>query len=299
MTGVRPLATPIQPGEAISSPSNPRVKAVLRLRDRRGRDESGLTIVDGLREIGRALDAGIHVEAAYVGPAAVEGDGPAVRARLAAAGAAVVEVSEAVQSRLAFGDRVEGIVAVIRRPGLDLEALDAPPGPLLVILEGVEKPGNLGAVLRSVDGAGGDGLIAADPRADLWSPNAIRASLGTIFSVPTAAAPSDEVVAWCRERSIRLVAARVDAATPYTDADLVGPVALVLGSEASGLSTAWQGPQVEAVRLPMHGVADSLNVSVAAAVLLYEARRQRDAAAASRADGDRRPVRARRPGTTR
>lgn len=269
---------PAPPASVISSASNPRIRNVLRLRDRRGRDAAGLTLVDGLREIGRALDAGVAIEAAYVGPAAARGAGPAVRARLTAAGVPIVEVGEAVETRLAFGDRVEGIVAVVRPPALGLADLRMPPDPLLVVLEGIEKPGNLGAVLRSIDGAGADGLIVADPLADLWSPNAIRASLGTIFGVPTAAATSDAVVAWCRERAIRLVAARVDATTTHTDADLTGPLALVLGSEATGLTEAWRQPGVEGVRLPMRGIADSLNVSVAAAILLYEARRQRDAA---------------------
>lgn len=269
---------PGPPPSVISSTSNPRIRDVLRLRDRRGRAAAGLTLVDGLREVQRALDAGVAIELAYVGPAAARGAGPAVRDRLATAGIPIVEVGEAVEARLAFGDRVEGIVAVVRPPALGLADLRIPPSPLLVVLEGVEKPGNLGAVLRSVDGAGADGLIAADPLADLWSPNAIRASLGTIFGVPTAVATSDAVIAWCRERAIRLIAARVDATTTYTDADLTGPLALVLGSEATGLTDAWRRAGVEGVRLPMHGIADSLNVSVAGAVLLYEARRQRDAA---------------------
>ena len=281
------------PATVISSPSNPRIKAVLRLRDPRGRQAAGLTLVDGLREIQRALDAGATIAEAFVGPAAARGDGPAVRARLLEAGVPIVDVTAPVEARLAFGDRVEGIVAIVRPPSLDLSALRVPGAPLLVVLEKVEKPGNLGAVLRSVDGAGGDGLIAADPLADPWSPNAIRASLGTVFSVPTAAASSEAVIGWCRERSIRLVTARVDAARLYTDADLTGAIALVLGSEAAGLTHAWQGPAIESIRLPMLGVADSLNVSVTAAVLLYEARRQRDVAArgdqAASSDLRRRP----------
>ena len=146
----------------------------------------------------------------------------------------------------------------------------------MVVVEDVEKPGNVGAVLRSADGAGANALIAASPRTDLANPNVIRASAGTIFSVPLAAAPSADVLAWLRERGIRVVAARVDAAGLYTDADLTGPLALALGSETDGLTALWQADDIETVRLPMHGVADSLNVSVSAAILLYEARRQRD-----------------------
>jgi RNA methyltransferase, TrmH family len=260
-----------------SSTVNPRVKAVLRLRDRRGRDQTGLTLVDGIREIRRALAAGASIEEAYVGPSAVRGEGPVARAELAAAGVPLVDVSSAVEARLAFGDRVEGIVAVVRRPSLALDSLHLAPDPLVVVLEGLEKPGNLGAVLRSADGAGADALIVADPLADLFSPNAIRASLGTIFCVPSASGTVDEALAWCRARSIRPIAARVGADVVYTDADLTGPLAFVLGSEAEGLTAAWDRPEVESVGLPMHGIADSLNVSVAAAILLYEARRQRGA----------------------
>jgi TrmH family RNA methyltransferase len=143
------------------------------------------------------------------------------------------------------------------------------------VVEGVEKPGNLGAILRSADGAGLDAVVAADPRTDLYNPNAIRASLGTIFSLPLATASSAETLAWLRAHGIRTVVARVDATLLHTEADLRGPLAIVLGSEALGLTEAWSGPGVVAVRVPMLGVADSLNVAAAAAVLFYEARRQR------------------------
>ena len=179
-------------------------------------------------------------------------------------------------AKLAFGDRHEGIVAVIRAPSQALDALQLPAAPLVVVVDGVEKPGNLGAVLRSADGAGADAVIAASPRTDLANPNVIRASAGTVFALPTAAAPTDDVLAFLRERGIRPIAARVDATRPYTDADLTGAVAIVLGTEAEGLGPAWSGGDIETVRLPMHGIADSLNVSVTAAILLYEARRQRD-----------------------
>ncbi|HSL75594.1 MAG TPA: RNA methyltransferase, partial [Candidatus Limnocylindrales bacterium] len=184
--------------------------------------------------------------------------------------------SETAFAKLAFGDRTDGIVAVVRIPSMRLDDLTLPHEPLVVVLEGVEKPGNLGAVLRSADGAGADALIAASPRTDLMNPNAIRASAGTIFSVPIAAAPTDEVIDWLRARSIRIVATLVDAERLYTDADLTGGVAVAFGSEAAGLTDAWSASGIEAVRLPMRGIADSLNVSVSAAVVLYEARRQRD-----------------------
>jgi TrmH family RNA methyltransferase len=158
----------------------------------------------------------------------------------------------------------------------DLDGLDLPAYPLIVVVEGVEKPGNLGAVLRSADGAGADAVIVASPRTDLGNPNVIRASAGTLFALRLAAASSDRVLAWLRERGIRVLAARVDGARPYTEADLTGGVALVVGAEDEGLTDSWTGEGVDAIALPMRGIADSLNVSVTAAVLLYEARRQRD-----------------------
>lgn len=263
---------------AIRSAANPRVKAWLRLRDRRERERTGLTLVDGTREVGRALAAGAVVEELLVGPTAhASEEGRRVLELAAAARVPSITVSAAVEARLAFGDRVDGVVAVLRVPSLALDRIVLPADPLVVVVEGIEKPGNLGAVLRSADGAAADAVIVADARTDPYNPNAIRASLGTIFSVPLAVGPSATVRDWCRDHHLEVVAARVDASSVYSDAELTGRVAIVLGSEAEGLGDAWRGSDVVAVHLPMRGVADSLNVSVAAAVLLYEARRQRDA----------------------
>jgi TrmH family RNA methyltransferase len=149
-----------------------------------------------------------------------------------------------------------------------------PADPLVIVTEDVEKPGNVGAILRSADAIGASAVIAVGGT-DLHNPNVIRASVGTIFSVPVASASAAEVDAWLRARDVRIVASRVDATALHVDADLTGPLAIVLGSESSGLSDAWRAPDIGAIRLPMLGVADSLNVSAAAAVLLYEAWRQR------------------------
>jgi len=190
----------------------------------------------------------------------------------------LVEVSERAFERLAFGDRVEGIVLVVRPVPIALAGLELGlDSPLVVVTEDVEKPGNLGAILRSADGAGADAVIAIGGT-DLYNPNVIRSSVGTIFGLPVVAATAAEARAWLGERGIRIVAARLDAERLHSAADLTGPLALVLGSEAAGLSPAWQSPDVESVRLPMLGIADSLNVAAAGAVLLYEARRQRDVA---------------------
>ena len=264
----------------LTSRANPRVAAVAALRDRRERDRQGLTIVDGAREVRRAIDAGVEVVEVFVCEPLLAGpDARAAIDALEQAGTRPVTTSEGVFEKLAFGERAEGLLAVLRIPDLSLDRLTLPASPLVVVIEGVEKPGNVGAALRSADGAGADALIAASPRTDLFNPNAIRASAGTVFTVPLAAAPSADVRAWLKDRGLRVLAARVDADRNYTDADLRGPLAVVLGAEADGLTDAWSGPDVEPVAIPMHGVADSLNVSVSAAVLLYEARRQRDAGA--------------------
>jgi TrmH family RNA methyltransferase len=261
---------------AISSPSNPRIRAVARLRDRRERDRTGLTLVDGAREVRRALEAGVEVVEAFVARALeARADGAIIVDRLEAAGVAWVPASDEALGRLAFGDRSEGVVAVIRPPSLDLDRLAPPSDPLVVVAEGIEKPGNLGAILRSADGAGADAVIVADARTDPFNPNAIRASLGTIFRMSLAAATSAEALDWLVARGIRVVAARAAASAEYASLDLRGPLAIVLGSEAEGLTGAWGDDRVIGARIPMHGVADSLNVSVAAAILLYEAVRQR------------------------
>jgi RNA methyltransferase, TrmH family len=268
--------TPLpHPDAVITSTRNPRIVSAIALRERRARDAAGLTLVDGTRELARALAGGARVIELFVDGARLSPDGAAIVERARAAGARLVPVGSAVLDRLAYGDRAEGVVATVAIPDVSLAGLRLPGEPLVVVLEAVEKPGNLGAVLRSADGAGADAVVAADPRTDLFNPNAVRASLGTIFTVPLAAGPGEAVRERLDAAGIRILAARVDGAVPYTAVDLRGPVALVLGSEAGGLTDAWSGDGVTAVSLPMLGVADSLNVSIAAAVLLYEARRQR------------------------
>jgi TrmH family RNA methyltransferase len=260
---------------ALSSTRNPRVRAAAALRERRSRDEAGLTLIDGSRELARAVAGGARVVEVYIDRDRLAPDGTAAVEGARATGAEILEVSAVVVDHLAYGDRGDGLVAVARIPDTSLDALALPTDPLVVVVERVEKPGNLGAVLRSADGAGADAVIAADPRTDLFNPNTVRASQGTVFAVPVAGAPSAEVLVWLRRAGLRVLAARVGGTVDYTEADLRGPVAIVLGSEAAGLSDAWSGADVAAIGLPMLGIADSLNVSIAAAVLLYEARRQR------------------------
>jgi RNA methyltransferase, TrmH family len=262
--------------QAIWSLGNPRVKAAVRLRDRGTREETGLSLVDGGRELLRALGRSVEVDHAFVCRQLVIGpDASAALDALERGRTPILEVSPAVLAKVAFGDRSDGIVAVIRPPARSLDDLAPGSRPLVVVIEAVEKPGNIGAIMRTADAVGASAVIAADPRTDVFNPNAIRASLGTIFSVPLAVATSSQALDWLVGHGLTPIAARVDAPEPYTGADLGGAIAIVLGSEAAGLSPTWTDPRVRPVRIPMLGTADSLNVSVAAAILLFEAQRQR------------------------
>ncbi|NLF10108.1 MAG: RNA methyltransferase [Pirellulaceae bacterium] len=262
----------------ITSPQNSRVKDAVRLRDRRHRRKQGRIIIDGARELLRAIASGVEPVETFVCPALCHSaESKNLLEMLPRPGGEVFEVGEAVFDKLSFGDRAEGVLAVAAAPQKTLDSLMPAENALIAVLEAVEKPGNLGAVLRSADAAGLSALIAADPRTDLYNPNAIRASLGTIFTMPVREATGGETLAWLRRYGFRIVAARVDGSVPYTEADYRGRTAVVLGSEAEGLSALWRGGDIRAVRLPMLGAADSLNVSAAAAVLFYEALRQRSA----------------------
>ena len=235
------------------------------------------------------MEAGAVVESAFVCPPLIAtNEAKRVAEKLSQSfgpfGAAIeyAEVGERAFERLAYGDRADGVILVVRAPRAELADLQLPAEPLVVVTEDVEKPGNVGAIIRSADAVGADAVIAVGGT-DLFNPNVIRASVGTVFTMPVASASATDAAAWLRGRAIRIVASRVDADRLHVEADLRGPVAIVLGSEATGLSDAWRTPDVEAIRLPMTGVADSLNVSAAAAVLLYEAWRQRHAGVAGTA----------------
>ena len=268
---------------AISSRQNPRFKAALALRDARERRQRQRFLVDGAREIGRALDTGSRVAEAWICPDRVRSDAArALLPRLTAGADEVIEVPAELLARLAYGERDEGMVAVVEARPTTLDALVLPEPPLVAVIEAVEKPGNVGAVLRSADGAGVDAVIVADAVADLWNPNTIRASLGTIFGLPLAICPSAEALGYLRGQGIDVVAARVDGALDYDAVDLRAGVAIVVGSETSGLGDTWVGEDIRSVRIPMLGLADSLNVAATAAVLFYEASRQRRAKGASR-----------------
>ncbi len=292
----------------ITSLQNERVKAAARLRDRRGRERQGRILIDGARELLRALRAGVRlVDVYWCEEYASNADALAVLRELrsaawnapgdASSGASGGasgnggtgnggpgnggttrrwQVTPGVFEKLAFGERTEGVIGVAEAPARRLDELRLPPLPLVVVVEGVEKPGNLGAILRTADGAGAAAVIACDGETDWHNPNVIRASLGTVFTQPVCSASTTETLAWLRSQGLRIYAARVEGARMYWDVPWREPAAVVLGAEAIGLSEHWRGPDITPIALPMRGVADSLNVAAAAAILCYEAVRQRE-----------------------
>ena len=265
------------PPDRITSLHNPRIKDVLRLQEKSAeRRRQGLTLVEGYRELTHAQAAGWAVALLLV---CEELAGPAVAQALlppASRPYDYLPVSAAVFAKLAVRERSDGVLAVLRTPRRTLPDLALPPRPLVIVLEAVEKPGNLGAILRTADAAPAHAVLVGDPRTDLYNPNVIRASLGGIFTVPTVAAPMPDILAFLREKGIRTFAAALaNDAKSYAATDFTGPTALVLGTEADGLTPATRAACAETIIIPMRGQLDSLNVSVAAAVLTFEAVRQR------------------------
>lgn len=266
----------------ITSLQNPRIKEAVKLRDRRGREKQGRILIEGVREIGRAIASGVELSEVFLcEPLCDAASAAELFAELRRQSrASLFFVSEPVMQKLSFGDRQEGLLAIARPPMRTLEnfASHEPAVPLYAVVEGLEKPGNLGAILRTADAAGISGAVLADGGTDLFNPGAIRASLGAIFTVPVCSASSAETLAWLRQRKLRIFTTRVDATLTYSAADFTAPCAIVLGSEAHGLSSLWSGSDIVPLSLPMLGSVDSLNLSVTAAILFYEALRQRTAA---------------------
>lgn len=264
------------PSHQITSPQNQRVKDAAKLRERRQREKQRRILIDGVRELRRAIEAGVELREVFVCETLCRtAEARQLLDALGSTSAEILPVTPEVFAKLAFGERAEGVLGVANTPGARLDKFKFPAGALVAVVEEIEKPGNLGAVLRSADAAGLSAVIAAGHGVDLYNPNVIRASLGTIFTLPVAAATAEEALQWLAERNFRIFAARVDAIQLYTDVSFTGDAAIVLGSEAEGLSSVWLGENVTPIKLPMRGAADSLNISAAAAILFYEALRQR------------------------
>ncbi len=277
--------------EEITSGQNPKVKELLALQEKsRERAERGLFVVEGRREFRQCLDAGFIPDTVFICPdifgggkfspdtfgSGEAGKGPAFDPEgLLKTGCKVCMVSKEVYAKIAYRGGTEGIVAEIRYRERTLKDIVLGENPLVMVLESVEKPGNLGAVLRSADAAGADAVVVCDPRTDLYNPNLIRASLGAIFSRQVAAASSEETIAWLKANGIRILTAQLQDSVLYYDTPMQGPTALVMGTESTGLTNLWRDAADAHIRIPMLGSLDSLNVSVSAAILLFEALRQR------------------------
>lgn len=262
--------------EVLRSLQNPRIKQLVALRESRQRKRSGLTRVDGARELLRALEAGLVPEAVFVAEGLrAEGETVTALARCSATGIHVQPVSDDVYRKIRYGERDDGICATLAWQEGRLDDLPRPADPFWLVLEGIEKPGNLGALLRSADAAGVDGVILADPACDPANPNVVRASMGTLFTQPVVRCTGTEAIAWLQGHDCAIVLTRPQAERAWHQAALAGPVAIVSGSESAGLTSAWRAAATEEVVLPMAGFADSLNLAAATAVLLYEVVRQR------------------------
>ena len=284
--------------ELITSAQNPKIKKLLALQQKSSeRRECGLFVVEGVRELQHCVEAGYEVDSVFrlvsagTSPASnfipdpshkaepINGSGMKLDAGKARIGAKmqwrVFDVSPEVYGKIAYRGSTEGVIAEVRTRELKLGDLKLGKNPLIVVLESVEKPGNLGAVLRSADAAGADAVIVCDPLTDLYNPNLIRSSIGGVFTVPTVACTSEEAIKWLKGNGIQILTAQLQDSSYYYDTDMKRGTAIVMGTEATGLTDVWRKAADAHILIPMLGSLDSLNVSVSAAILLFEAVRQR------------------------
>jgi len=255
--------------DVILSAQNPKVKQLLLLQQKSAeRREKGLFVVEGQRELQHCIEAGYEVDTVFYCNALYEGSLPKT--------AHCFEVTEAIYERMAYRGSTEGIIAEVKVQQTTLADLTIGENPLVMVLESVEKPGNLGAILRSADAAGADAVIVCDPLTDLYNPNLIRSSVGAIFTVPCVVCSSAECIAFLKGRGIQILTAQLQDSRLYYDTDMSQGTAIVMGTESTGLTAVWRQAADAHIRIPMLGRLDSLNVSVSAAILLFEAVRQRE-----------------------
>ncbi len=255
----------------ITSTSNPKIKNIIKLRKPRERKKQGLIIVEGKVEISLALKTGWKIKELFFNDEFVNNETVSVSVE----GHYAIEVSKEVFEKIAYRETPDGYLAIFESKSLELEDIKLSDNPLIVVLEGVEKPGNLGAILRSANAAGVDVVILNDSQIDLYNPNAIRSSIGSIFDMQVLSANRSETIKWLEEKKIKRIATSKAGEKAYTEANLKEPVAIVMGSEHDGLSEKWQKEADEFVYIPMEGIVSSLNLSVSTAVILFEAKRQR------------------------
>jgi len=279
----------------ITSAANPRLRSLVALRRRRVREEERSTLVEGYEELSLALAAGVVPSVAYVCPQLFS---PAGRggsqdigvqddlvADLRRHGVQIIRLSRAAFEKVAYREGPDGLLAVVDDVARDLAGLSVGAADLILLCQGIEKPGNLGAMLRTADAAGADAVVAADPVTDWGNPNVVRASKGTVFAVPVASATTDDTVAWLRDNDVALVVSTPDTDADYTDVDYTSRVAIAVGAEKHGADDVLLAAAAQRVRIPMAGRANSLNVAASAAILLYEAVRQRQSPKSPRSPG--------------
>lgn len=259
----------------ITSLQNPKIKEVVKLRERREREKTDLFLIEGYRELKRAIDAKRRVQTLFYCPELFLGSNE--RALLEQSGAELIHCAQEVFAKISYRDRPDGLLAVAPQLHLRLSDLPLPKNPFFVVAESIEKPGNLGTILRSCDAAGVDGVIVCDPTTDIHNPNVVRSSVGTLFTLPVLEASSEETLRFLKQHGISIVAATPHASLEFTQAPLFGPVAIAVGTEQYGLSPAWMEEADISVKIPMFGIADSLNVASATTLMLYEVVRQRAA----------------------
>lgn len=257
----------------IVSLQNARVKQVVALQQKSAeRRKQGVFVVEGIRELQHCLEAGFNINSIFFCPELTDANPlPQLSENIA-----TYEVSPEVYEKMAYRGTTEGVIAIVQARQLRLRDLQLKKQPLLMVLESVEKPGNLGAILRSADAAGADAVIVCDPLTDLYNPNLIRSSIGAIFSVPCVACSSDDCINYLKLNNIKILTAQLQDSKLYYDTDMTCGTAIIMGTESTGLTEVWRQAADAHIRIPMLGQLDSLNVSVSAAILLYEAVRQRN-----------------------
>ena len=269
----------------ITSAQNPKIKDLIALQEKsKERRKKGVFVVEGRRELLHCIEAGYVPHTVFFCPEIInEADRKEIEQAIERQNAAgsdkmpiAIEVPQQLYDKVAYRGGTEGVVAEMYCKELTLDALNLKENPLIVVLESVEKPGNLGAVLRSADASGVDAVIVCDPLTDMYNPNLIRSSIGAIFTVPVAAASSEDTIKWLKDNGIRIYTAQLQDSEWYYDTDMTCGTAIVMGTEATGLTGAWRKAADAHIKIPMLGRLDSLNVSVSAAILMYEAVRQRN-----------------------
>ncbi len=274
-SGAAPRQRP-RPRATISSPSNPRLKSIVALRRRRDRERSGMMLVEGYEELSMAIRSGARPLSLYYCPALLHDEAQLeLLAAVEATGAELIELGERAFAKASYREAPDGWLALVPAVSTSLDRLRLGVDPLVLVCESVEKPGNLGAILRTAEAAGVDAVIAAPALSDWGNPNVVRASKGTVFSVPVAEAGTRELIEWLHAHGMAIIATTPDSELTFATPDLRRGVAIAVGSESQGLSAAWLEAADARVRIPMFGRVNSLNVATAAAVVVYEALRQR------------------------